>query len=93
MDCNHNGECINNDLCNCHRNFIGKYCNENLMLGRVPILDLVLYSIGVFIIFVIIILIGMILYFRNHTVIKGGSNEINNNEIKKIFFKKYFLYI
>jgi len=73
MDCNHNGQCINNDLCYCDDNFIGKYCNENVKLERISTLDLIFNSIGVCIIFIIIILIGMIIYFRNHTVIKGGG--------------------
>jgi len=74
FDCNYDGHCVNNDLCDCSEsNFKGKYCNERVMLERYPTLDILFNITALEIIFVIIMLIVLTIYFKNHTTIKEGG--------------------
>jgi len=85
--CGQKGQCINNDLCDCgDSNFKGKYCNEYIMLGRNTSLDFVFIVMTLIILFIIIVSIGMTVYYRNNPIIKGGNNEINIIQIFNLTF-------
>jgi len=75
FECNQNGECINNDFCNCKPNFKGKYCDEHVKLERNETADTIFIIIAIIIIIIIIILIGMTIHYRNVPLIKGGGVE------------------
>ncbi len=77
MDCSGRGKCINNDLCDCSKsNFKGKFCEEYIKLERNSSIDILFITIASIIIFVIIIVIGITIYFRKRSIIKGGNNEL-----------------
>jgi len=75
FNCN-DGNCINNDVCDCTNSTLkGKYCNEYMKLERYSFLDKSTIVIAYIILIILIVIIGMTISYRNTPVIKGGAIE------------------
>jgi len=75
FDCS-GGQCINNDVCDCEgTGFIGRFCNEYVILERYSILDNIAIITAFVIIFIILVIILLTFSFKDNPAIKGGGFE------------------
>jgi len=73
--CSH-GNCTNTNYCDCTgTNFKGQYCNEYVKLERRYLLDVIVIVISYVMVLITIVTIGMTIYYRNRSIIKGGGIE------------------
>ncbi|KAL6621023.1 hypothetical protein LY90DRAFT_664455 [Neocallimastix californiae] len=70
------GKCINNNKCDCSKTkFTGPYCNEYYKLKRFTAIDIIIKIIGYILALVSVILIFLIILFKQNKTIKSASYE------------------
>ena len=103
--CENDGECINDNTCECKNHFIGKTCSERFHMEKNMVLYIIVLIIGSFYGFITLLMIPIMVYYRNHGVIKAGNYNfyyyyyyyLNEKKKKKnqiinyIFFSIYYI--
>jgi len=85
------GNCINDNVCDCSKiNRKGINCEEYIKLERNNSIDVTFIVIASLIIFVAMLLIYLIIIYRNQPNIKRGNNKIY---YYKIFTNIFLIYI
>lgn len=72
--CKNQGECLGNNQCNCKgTKYVGNYCEILKLHERNVVFDNIIWVITIALIFLSLLLIFGVYYYRDNTNIKGGN--------------------
>ncbi len=67
------GKCINDNVCECKKQFTGNICSERFQIKKSPILYIIISIIGYLFGIISLLLIPVVFHYKNHNVIKAGK--------------------